>query len=179
MQIHWTYVDEIDDAQREAAEARLEKLGAGHDDLIDIRITGSKTQHHQHGQRGIRITCQARGREIVATRERAELSLALDECLDVFEREVKRLREKRRDRRTERPPLPPELGVVDRVFRDDGYGFVLTDSGDQVYFHRNALSGLAFEGLAEGTRVGLNIEAGDKGPQATVVTPAPPDAPTP
>jgi cold shock CspA family protein len=76
--------------------------------------------------------------------------------------------------------MPPHLGIVDRIFPEDGYGFVLTDAGEQVYFHRNAVQGaLDFEGLVEGDRVSLNLEAGDEGPQATVVLPAPPDAPAP
>jgi cold shock CspA family protein len=66
---------------------------------------------------------------------------------------------------------------VDRVFREDGYGFVLTEAGEQVYFHRNAVrEPLAFERLREGDPVSLNLEAGDEGPQATVLLPAPPEA---
>jgi len=67
---------------------------------------------------------------------------------------------------------------MDRALFDQGYGFILTDAGGRVYFHRNAVhGGLEFEQLEEGQRVGLNIEAGDEGPQATVVLPPPPDAP--
>ena len=72
------------------------------------------------------------------------------------------------------------MGLIDRVFLDDGYGFVLTDAGEQVYFHRNAVSGsLTFEALSEGQRVGLNVEPGRDGPQATVITDVPPDTPSP
>jgi cold shock CspA family protein/ribosome-associated translation inhibitor RaiA len=179
MEIHWTHMEEIEPHVRAAAEDRVRALAGDHSDLIDVRVTGRHTLHHRLSAREVRITCQARGRELVVVREKDELGAALDAALDVFEREVHRLRRKRRDRRSERPPLPPHLGVVDRVFRADGYGFVLTDSGDQVYFHRNALSGLDFERLQEGDRVGLNIEPGERGPQATVVHAAPPDAPSP
>jgi CspA family cold shock protein len=179
MEIHWTHTDEVDAGQRALAEQRIRSLAEAHTDLIDVRITGRHSQHHRHGAREIRITCLARGRELVVTRERDELGLALNEALDVFEREVHRLREKQRDRRNERPALPPHLGVVDQVFRDKGYGFVVTDAGQRVYFHRNSLSGIEFERLEEGQRVGLNIEPGDRGPQATVVHTAPPDAPSP
>ena len=179
MEIHWTHMDEVDDALRALAEERMRALAEGHTDLIDVRITGHHTQHHRHSAREVRITCQARGRELVVTREMDELGLALNEALDVFEREVKELRRRQRDRRSERPALPPHLGIVDRIFRSEGYGFVVTDSGEQVYFHRNALSGLDFDRLEEGQRVGLNIEPGKRGPQATVVHSAPPDVPSP
>jgi cold shock CspA family protein len=69
---------------------------------------------------------------------------------------------------------------VDRVFREDGYGFILTDGGERVYFHRNAVKGnLDFERLGEADRVALNVEEGREGPQATAVVAAPPDAPAP
>jgi CspA family cold shock protein len=172
-------MDEVEPGLRARATRRLESLAQAHTDLIDVRVTGRRSQHHRHGAREVRITCQARGGELVVTRERDELGLALDEALDVFEREVHRLRNKQRDRRSERPPLPPHLGIVDRVFSAEGYGFVITDAGQQVYFHRNALSGIDFERLEEGQRVGLDIEPGERGPQATAVYSAPPDLPSP
>lgn len=75
---------------------------------------------------------------------------------------------------------PPERGVTDEVRASEGYGFILTDGGERVYFHRNALhGGFDFERLEEEQRVGLNIEGGEKGLQATVVRPPPHGAPAP
>jgi len=175
VKIHWVGFQELEESERVEVEARLESLAMGHDDLIDLRIAGRPTRHHQHGGQEVRITCQARGREIVAARTRADLGLALNEVLDVFEREVHRLREKRRDLSRARVPAPPHLGIVDRIFRDDGYGFILTDAGMQVYFHRNAVKeGLEFDRLEESDRVALNVEEGREGPQATTVVAPPP-----
>ncbi len=98
MEFHWVGMQEIEEAVRDHVEERLGRLAEGHSDLIDLRITGRTSEHHRHGDREVRITCQARGREIVAVRNCAELSLALNEAVDVFEREVHRLRERRRDR---------------------------------------------------------------------------------
>ena len=103
------------------------------------------------------------------------MALSLGEALDAFEREVHKLREKRRDRARKPAPEPPNLGIIDRIFREDGYGFILTDAGEQVYFHRNAVKeGLDFDRLAESDRVALEIEAGREGPQATAVVAPPP-----
>ncbi|MGH0037961.1 MAG: cold shock domain-containing protein [Myxococcota bacterium] len=180
MELHWVHPGVFTEAERSAAEARIEALARDHRDLIDVRIVAREDPHHRHGAHEVRITCQARGKEIVAARTRTEAGLALNESVDAFEREVWRMRHRRTQRRSERPPGPPELGIVDRVLLDEGYGFILSDAGDRVYFHRNAVGGgLAFEQLREGHRVGLNIEAGDEGPQATVVTAAPPDSPGP
>jgi ribosomal subunit interface protein len=180
LQIHWHGVDAIDDDQRVSVERRLRELEQGHQDLIDVRISAQRSGHHRFGEQEVRIACQARGKELVAARTRAEVGAALDEALDAFEREVRRLRDRRRDRRHDLPPEPPHLGIVDRVMPDEGYGFILTDAGDQVYFHRNAVKhGLEFERLEEGARVALNVEPGEKGPQANAVYPPPPGAPRP
>lgn len=175
MEIHWVGMGDVDGEEQGRIEARLEGLAEGHDDLIDLRITGHKTRHHRHGDQEVRITCQARGREIVAARTKPDLGLALNEALDTFEREVRRLRRKRRDKSRELPPEPPHLGIVDRISREEGYGFILTDGGEQVYFHRNAVKeGLDFDTLQEAERVALNVEAGREGLQATTVVAPPP-----
>jgi len=175
MEIHWVGLGDLDEADQAEIEARLELLAEGHDDLIDLRITGRKTRHHLHGGQEVRITCQARGSEIVAARTRPDLGLALNEALDAFEREVHRLRGKRRDLSRTQPPQPPCLGIVDRIFREESFGFILTDDGEQVYFHRNAVKeGLDFDRLEEADRVGLNVEPGREGPQATTVVAPPP-----
>lgn len=180
MEIHWVHGAHLSDEERRAAEERIRALEEGHSDLIDVRITARTSGHHKHGDKEVRIVCEARGKELVAARTRDDVGLALNEVLDAFEREVRRLRDRRSDRRPEPPAGPPHLGVVDRIFRDEDYGFVLTDAGEQVYFHRNAVHGaLDFERLDEGDRVSLNLEAGEEGPQATVVREAPPDAPGP
>lgn len=175
MEIHWVGFKELADSIRTEIDERLERLAGEHGDLIDLRLVGRRTRHHQHGEQEARITCQARGREIVAARTRPDLELALHDALDAFEREVHRLRDKRRDLSRKAPAEPPHLGVVDRIFRDDGYGFILTDAGEQVYFHRNAVKeGLDFERLEESERVALNVEEGREGLQASVVVAPPP-----
>jgi len=176
MEIHWRNASELRPELREAAEVRLRALEEGHTDLIDVRISARDTAHHRHGGSEVRIVCQARGKELVAARERPELGLALNEALDAFEREVWRMRHKRTQERVERPTPPPELGVIDRILHGQGYGFILTDAGEKVYFHRNAVKeGLHFHALEEGQRVGLQLEAGEKGLQATAVMAPPPE----
>jgi cold shock CspA family protein/ribosome-associated translation inhibitor RaiA len=180
MEIHWVHAAELSEEEKAEAESRLYELAEGHTDLIDIRLTAREPGHHVHGDREIRIRCEARGKEIVVTRSQPDLGLAFNEALDVFEREVRRMRWRESNRRTQRPSGPPLLGIVDRIFREDGYGFLLTDAGEQVYFHRNAVhGGLEFDRLVEGDRVGLDLEAGEEGPQATTVVAPPPDAPSP
>jgi cold shock CspA family protein/ribosome-associated translation inhibitor RaiA len=180
MELQWLHPEAFHENERLAAEARIHALANGHTDLIDVRITARATRHHRIGEQEVHIICEARRKQIVASRTRPEAGLALNEALDAFEREVLRMRDRRMQQRTDRPPGPPELGIIDQVRREDGFGFILTDAGERVYFHRNAVhDGLEFERLEEGQRVGLNIEGGLEGPQATVVIAAPSDAPSP
>jgi cold shock CspA family protein len=74
------------------------------------------------------------------------------------------------------PPIPPHRGVICKLFPQEQYGFILKEGGGEVYFHANALQGLEFERLDDGTEVAFNLEEGKKGPQATVVTLPPPMA---
>ncbi|MCL4683540.1 cold shock domain-containing protein [Myxococcota bacterium] len=180
MQIQWVDMQKIRSEERDAVEDRLRALGNGHTDLIDVRIVAKQSNHHRHGGQEVRIAGLLRGKELAAARTRPDLSLALHEAVEAFIRELRRFRDRRDDRRSELASTPPLLGIVDRIFRDEGYGFILTDSGEQVYFHRNAVhDGLVFEQLTEGQRVGLDLEAGREGLQATTVGSAPPDAPAP
>jgi len=176
VQIHWVNCQSLPQPQREAVEDRIRKLGEGHTDLIDVRIAGHESGHHRHGNCELRIIADVRGTEIVAVRNREDLGLALDEAMDAFDRELRKLRGKRRDRRTDRPASPPEQGVIDAVVPEADHGFILTDGGERVYFHRNSVKhGLVFDDLEEGARVALNLEGGEEGLQATVVFPAPPE----
>ncbi len=176
MEIHWRKAEKLTDDERGAAESLLESLAGDHNDLIDIWIEVDESPHHRQGNATVSIRCQARGEELVVRERATDPSLALRDTLDAFDRDVRKMRGRRRSRRTERPPAPPHLGVVDAVFAEEGYGFLVTDGGERVYFHRNAVSkGLAFETLDEGQRVALNYEAGEKGLQATFVAPPPPE----
>jgi len=179
MEIHWDQLDLSED-EREAAELKLRRIAAQHDDLLSIHIAGRDSAHHRHGGREVHISGHTKGREIAASRAAADLGKALHDALGAFERELRKLRGKRLPRQRARSRGPELLGLVDRIDRERGYGFALTDDGSSVYFHRNALSGgLSFERLEVGQRVGLSIEPGREGPQATVVRPASPDTPSP
>ena len=60
---------------------------------------------------------------------------------------------------------------VSRLFPEDGFGFLETPAGREIYFHENSVLGFGFNHLAVGTEVHFVEEPGDKGPQATTVTP--------
>jgi len=62
-------------------------------------------------------------------------------------------------------------GTIQRVVRDRGFGFIRSSDGQEVFFHRNSLQQMDFDGLKEGEAVEFELERGEKGPRAANVRP--------
>jgi cold shock CspA family protein len=60
-------------------------------------------------------------------------------------------------------------GIVDRLVRERGFGFIRSERGETVFFHRSALSTGEFDRLEQGDRVEFEDAMGDKGLKATSV----------
>jgi cold shock CspA family protein/ribosome-associated translation inhibitor RaiA len=59
--------------------------------------------------------------------------------------------------------------LVTKLFRDQGYGFLKTFDGREIYFHSNSVLHNDFERLEIGTGVHFSLEQGEEGPQASTV----------
>ncbi|MGB8658481.1 MAG: cold shock domain-containing protein [Candidatus Zixiibacteriota bacterium] len=57
-------------------------------------------------------------------------------------------------------------GTVRRVMREKGFGFISSEDGRDIFFHRSELQNVEFGSLQEGDHLEFNIVKGDKGPQA-------------
>lgn len=64
---------------------------------------------------------------------------------------------------------PLATAYVTKIALDDDYGFLLTDDGREIYFHKNSVLNEAFARLKVGTIVSFVEEPGEKGPQASTV----------
>jgi cold shock CspA family protein len=60
---------------------------------------------------------------------------------------------------------------VARLFPDEGFGFLETADGREIYFHENSVLDADLGGLQVGTEVHFVEELGEKGPQASTVRP--------
>jgi cold shock CspA family protein len=65
---------------------------------------------------------------------------------------------------------PPE-GRVARFLAERSAGFIETDDGREIYFHRNSVVEGDFDALEIGDRVRFHEGLGADGPQASTVTP--------
>ena len=157
-------------------EERMAALDAGHYDLIHGRATLTKNRHHKKDARVAEalVVVTLPGRHtITARKEEKTLEEAIGAAFVAVETELRKYREKRSTTEVRTGSIPPMRGVVCKLFPQEGYGFILPEGGGEVYFHKNALQKLRFEDLTDGTEVAFDVEPGEKGLQATVVTPIP------
>jgi ribosomal subunit interface protein len=154
---------------RERITQRLEELNLQHEDIIHARVALDKATHHQQGADEVRVILGLSGKMLTAKKTAPNLYDAVNAALETIERELKEFRQQRRG--VVKEPGPRIKGRIARVFRDRGYGFLETDTNQEVYFHANSVHGIPFEELEVGMAMDLEIEAGDRGPQASRVTP--------
>lgn len=164
-----------------AIEARvsgeIEKLERYHHRITGchVTITAPHRRHRQGIIYGVRIDLTVPGEEIVISRE-TEANHAHEDpyvaIRDAFHAARRRLEDHvRRQRGEVKSHEEPNRGRVIRVLPDDGYGFLETEDGLQVYFHANAVTGVALDQLELGDEVRFVLAEGEgaKGPQASTV----------
>ena len=89
---------------------------------------------------------------------------------DAFKAAGRRLQDyARRQRGDIKSHVPLPEARVSKILPHAGYGFLMSDDGREIYFHRNSVLGRAFPRLKTGTNVRFAEEQGEKGPQASTV----------
>ena len=160
-------------------EARMADLQRGHDDLTHGRVTLTKNRHHRKldnvAEALVLVTLPGR-HTVTARKEDKTFEEAIRSAFEAVSIELRKYREKRAQTEVRLAPVPPHRGVVCKLFPKERFGFILQEGGGEVYFHANALQGLTFEQVEDGLDVCFNVEAGQKGPQATTVQLPPPVA---
>lgn len=162
----------VSDAARELIEKKAAELDSFYDRITSCRVVVEAP--HRHSHKGIlyniRIDLTVPGAELVIKREPNEdLYVAIR---DAFDAAGRRLEEHaRRLRGDVKTHEAAPRGRVTRLFPGEGYGFLETPEGREVYFHRNAVLNGGFDRLEVGTEVRFAEEMGEKGPQASTVTP--------
>jgi len=61
-------------------------------------------------------------------------------------------------------------GTIKRLITDRGFGFIRTEQGGDLFFHRNQLQGIDYDSLSKGQQVEFEVgQGGDGRPLATNV----------
>lgn len=145
------------------------------------RVTACRTVlkapggHHRKGglyEVNIRLALP-NGREVNVARtaqadeRHSDLTFAID---DAFKRARRQLQDNVRELQGQvKHHESTPIGTVTRLDPAGEFGFLETNDGQEIYFHRNSVLDDAFPQLAVGTRVTFAEEPGEKGPQASTV----------
>jgi cold shock CspA family protein/ribosome-associated translation inhibitor RaiA len=156
---------------RERAEA-LERF-FGRIIACQVIVESTARRHRKGRLYHLHVTLTVPGRQIVVKRDPPEhrahedILVALRDTFDAAQRQLED--HARRRRGQTKVHEAPNHGRIVRLFRNEGYGFIRSSEGDEIYMHRNAVLGTGFEELSEGDEVRYIIHDGAKGPQASTV----------
>ncbi len=93
--------------------------------------------------------------------------VALRDAFDAIQRQVQSYMHQRR--REVKTHVQAPHAHVSRLFPQDGYGFLTTTDGREIYFHVNSVLNGAWQQINVGTEVRFSESLGENGPQATTV----------
>jgi len=187
------------EAVEAAIREKAEKLEEFHSGIIGCKVVVEEPHRHHHRGRlyHVRIDLTLPGAEIVVKHEpkRVEVKqsgtnetpegilaethepskyaahedvyVAIRDAFDVMRRRLQDYA--RRERGATKLHNSQALGRVTKLFPEDGYGFLETQDGDEVYFHQNSVLEPGFRHLEVGSAVHFAQEQGEKGPQASTV----------
>lgn len=155
------------------------KLAERHSELIGCRVS-VEALHQQH-QTGnvceVHITLSLRGRDLAVSREpqkakeryaRPDIRTSIRDAFKAAERQLESQKGKRRQD-TSKPSASAVAGQVALIEPGQDHGFLLTNTGTQLYFHRDSVTEGDFSRLTPGVMVHYVEEEGDIGPTATKV----------
>jgi cold shock CspA family protein/ribosome-associated translation inhibitor RaiA len=169
---------------RAKVEQRIEKLEKryGRATACRIVVKGPGSRHRTGGlyELNIHLTLpDEREVSIERTPHLDERFQDFDFALnDAFKRARRRLQDQvRRIRGDVKQHAPVPTGVIRRIMFQDGYGFLESADGREIYFHRHSVVNGGFDSLEIGQRVNFTEEDGVKGPQASRVKPLAEKAP--
>lgn len=155
-----------------------EKLERFSEHIIRCRVVieAPQRRHHQGGLFRVGLTLTTPHRKRIVVNRRHPKDHAYEDAHvaihDAFTAAARRLEDvvRRQDGAVKFHPVAPRARISS-LFAD--YGFLKTDDGQEIYFHRNSVLGKGFLSLQIGDEVRFSVAENEspKGPQATTVHP--------
>jgi ribosomal subunit interface protein len=161
----------INDETEELIRDKASKLDRLYDQIVGCRVKVDKPHRSQRSgmMYSVRIDITVPGGELIVKREPDEdLHAAIVNSFETAQRRVKEFAQKQR--REVKTHLEKPVARVVRIFPEEGYGFIVTQEGREVYFHENAVLDGKFSTLTVGMEVSFVEETGDEGAQASSVS---------
>lgn len=156
---------------REKIEEELARLQKHYrDPILHARVEVMGTAHHHLGAFEIHLVVNVPGDTLTLVRQGDLVLPLIVEAFDALDRRLRQhLEMVQQQMKTHEEHV--RTGRILRLFPADGYGFIETQDGLEVYFHAHAVKKGKFEHLRMGTEVKFTQETGVKGPQAIWVQP--------
>ena len=135
--------------------------------MVDV----SHKHHHQGKLYQVHLDLNVPSKELVASRgpgqhhAHEDIYVASRDAFDAVRRQLED--HARKQRGHVKNHETPGHGKVSQLIPEEGYGRILTADGRDIYFHRNSLLNVEFNGLEVGMEVRFSEEAGALGPQAS------------
>lgn len=150
---------------------KAEKLEKFYPHIMSCRIVVELPHKHHHQGRlfDVHIDITVPGSELVVNRTAHEdVYVAVRDAFNAATRQLEDYaRRQRGDSKTHAPVLH---GKVIHLFDEEGYGFIETFDGRELYFHRENLADDNFDKLAIGDEVQFLEDIGSEGFQAKRVS---------
>lgn len=137
---------------------------------INLEVPGSdlvvNQQPNLHGH-GVDVGAERLFKELELEGRLKDAYVALSDAFKTARRQLQDYVRRHRDE-VKIHQETPEARVV-RLFNKEGYGFLQTLDGREIYFHRHSVLNDGFDQLDIGTMVLYAEEGGEMGPQASTV----------
>jgi ribosomal subunit interface protein len=159
----------LSEAAEDDIRAKAENLDTYYNGIMSCRVVvEGPVRHHRKGPFTVRIDLSVPGAELVVDHQADEdLYVAIRDAFDAARRRLEDYA--RRQRGAVKSHEESPQARVSRLFPEEGYGFLETPDGREIYFHRHSVLHPGFDRLAIGTEVRFVEEPGEKGPQASTV----------
>jgi ribosomal subunit interface protein len=159
------------DALEAAIREKAEKLDQFYPHIMRCHVVVDMPAKHKHQgkQYTLHIDLTVPGKEIAITRDHHEdVYVALRDAFDIATRQLEDYG--RRQRGEIKAHEAESRGRVARLLRDEGYGFIQSLDGRELYFSAENVVHPGFDQLASGMPVSYLEEMAGEGPQAKRVS---------
>ena len=165
------------EAEIQKRVAKLEKI---YGNLISCRVS-VESLHNQHRTGNVyevHIEMHLPGRKLVVSREphhtkenpaRGDVLLSVRDAFKAAESQLRSFSKKRQGE--VKPHAAAVQGRVSELHREQDFGYLTTNEGSLLYFHRNSVMNGDFDKLELGEEIQFVEALGDTGPTASKVWP--------
>jgi ribosomal subunit interface protein len=163
---------ELTDAIESAIREQADKLDRIYDQIVrcEVVLEAPHQRQTKGTQYNVRINITVPGSQIQVKKELHEdLYVSINRAFEKAHRRLDQFISQRRKDVKYHEEKP--FGIITKIFPEEGYGFLTTPEGREIYFHENSVAGGKFNELDAGSKVQFVEAEGEKGPQASAVKP--------